>query len=110
MKALQVCDRDGAILPKFYAVHIPPVSTEHLDMSVLLGQMNLMQSEMRDLKQAVQSLQVAALKPTHPSQSYAKAASVPGTPAATFSPVLLQANNKLVWASSAFTWISATLD
>ena len=77
LKAIQVCDREGVILPKFDAVdlgNIPPVSLEHLDMSVLLSQFSMMQSEMRNIRQAVQSLQDSAPKAGHPARTYAQAA------------------------------------
>ena len=77
LKALQVCDRESVILPKFYAVdlgNIPPVSVEHLDMSVLLSQFGMMQSEMRHLRLAVQSLQDTAPKTVTSPMSYAQAA------------------------------------
>ena len=58
MKALQVCDREGIVLPQFYALDlgkIPPASPEQVDVSVLLAQLSIMQDEMQGLKRAVQS-------------------------------------------------------
>ena len=60
VKALQVCDRDGTEMPKFYAVdlnNIPSAPSDSPDIAVLLGQMNRMQGDMQELKNAMKSLQ-----------------------------------------------------
>ena len=60
VKAIQVCDREGTAMPKFYAVDlssIPFATPESLDIAVLLGQFKEMQADMQDLKSAMQTLQ-----------------------------------------------------
>lgn len=60
LKALQVCDKEGTIMPKFCAMdlsNLPPATLERMDTAVLLSQLSQMQADMGTLKQAVQSLQ-----------------------------------------------------
>ena len=56
VRALQVCDREGTVVPKFFAIdlnNIPSMSPESLDVSVLLSQLSQMQGDMQCLKDAV---------------------------------------------------------
>lgn len=65
MKVLQVCDKEGTALPKFFALdlgNIPPISPDQVDMTVPLSQFSIMQGELGDLKSAVQSLQNTSVK------------------------------------------------
>ena len=79
LKALQVCDKEGISMPQFYALdlgNIPPVTPEQVDMGVLMGQFHMMQQELCQLKEAIQTLTVAP-KITTPPKSWAQVAVAP---------------------------------
>ena len=63
IKAIQACDKAGFTLPRYYLLdlgNVPPVSAEHVDMTIIMGQMSAMQKEMSGLRAAVTSLQEAS--------------------------------------------------
>ena len=78
LKALQVCDKEDTLLPQFYALdlgNIPPMSPDQVDMSVLLAQFGVMQQELRELKDAVQSVQAGRKQGEEAGVSWAQVAS-----------------------------------
>ena len=93
LKALQVCDKEGILLPSFYAVDlgcIPPASPAQLDMGLLLGQIHAMQQELCQLKEAVQDM---ATKPHPAPQTWAQVAQQGTTVrAANPAPAVVQTN------------------
>ena len=80
LKALQVCDKEGISMPQFYALdlgNIPPVTPEQVDMGVLMGQFHMMQQELSQLKEAIQTLTAAPKASTTPPKSWAQVAVAP---------------------------------
>ena len=60
VKAMQVTDKEGTAMPKFYAVdlnNVPPGTASSLDVAVVLGQLNQLQSDMQCLKDSMKALQ-----------------------------------------------------
>ena len=87
VKAVQVCDKEGTDMPKFYAVDLGsvPLSPESVDITVLLSQFSLMHDEMKELKEGMKSLHAAMPNmntvPQNSDRSWAAVAASQAAPA-----------------------------
>ena len=70
VKAMQVCDKEGTPMPKFYAIDLGsvPSSSSSLDITVLLGQFSEIQAEMKEMKDAMKTLQATVPKVNQTNQ------------------------------------------